>query len=208
MVKHNIIFHQMKTIMKIISSFYLAIFLISAPMLMLAQKKPNRIFNKGQTDITAYIGLLPTFLMDGASIDMPPLTLGFENMLGGRYSLGFQAGHSASTTKRESVFEEKRQYSNDFYYFSIRNTVHCNCQNFDNLDIYGGFALGYALSLVSVKNGVFGELESHLGIKERVGKPTFNGYFGVRYACSERITVLGEVGFGASLLHVGFGYRL
>lgn len=182
--------------------------ILASPIALDAQKRPNRIFKKGQSDIGFAVGLLPTFLMDGARIDMPPLTLGYDNMLGRHYSLGVQAGHSVSTTSKKDVFEEQRRYTNKFFYFAVRNTVHCNCRNFDNIDMYGGFALGYALSLVSVENGDFGELEEHLGLKERVGKPTFNGYFGARYACSKRITILGEIGFGVSLLHLGFGFKL
>lgn len=168
---------------------------------------PERDFKKGRTDISFLAGVLPTFLMDGAKINLPPTSVGFDAMLGNNYSIGIQMGLSSSTTRNESVFEEGRRYRNDFYFVGIRNAVHCDCQ-MDKLDLYGGAMLGYNLSLISVENGSFGELENHLGIEQKEGKVTYSAFLGVRYSCSKKLTLVGEFGYGISIIQLGFGYQI
>ncbi|MEK7253854.1 MAG: hypothetical protein AAB316_03860 [Bacteroidota bacterium] len=168
---------------------------------------PERDYKKGRTDLTFLTGVLPTFLMDGAKINIPPMSVGVERMLSENISIGVQMGHSSSTTRNESVFEESKRYRNSFYFVGIRSAAHCNCR-MDNLDIYGGAMLGYNLSLISVENGSFGELEEHLGIKEKEGKVTYSAFLGVRYACSKKLTLVGEFGYGISIIQLGFGYQI
>ncbi|GJM35654.1 MAG: hypothetical protein DHS20C18_46550 [Saprospiraceae bacterium] len=182
--------------------------LVFTPQLYSQYKKPNRIFKKGQADIFAGFGLLPTFLKDRATQELPPLSLRYENRLANNYSIGLEIGHSISTTDARDPTFEAKNYRNRFYYVGLRNTVHCNCEAFDNWDIYGGFSLGYNLTNISVIEGAFGDFEKLHGIKEQKSKMTFHGFVGARYACNASLSFYGEFGYGISIIQLGVGYQL
>ena len=169
---------------------------------------PNRLFKKNEADILTGFGLFPTFVKDQVNQVLPPLTLRYEYRISSNYSLGLEFGHSIATTRKEELYSDERQYRNRFYFLALRNSAHCNCDNFDNWDIYGGFALGFNLTHISVINGNFGELEKLYGIRPRNTQLTFHGFVGTRYACTNRLSFFGEFGYGASLFQIGLGYKL
>lgn len=196
--------------MKILFTSVLFLFcaFLFTPQLSAQYKKPNRIFKAGQTDILAGFGLLPTFLKDKVTQELPPVSLRYENRLSQNYSIGLEVGHSISTTQAKDPGAEAKQYRNRFYHLALRNTVHCNCEAFDNWDIYGGFALGYNLMRLSVLGGTFGEFERLNGIKAEKSRMTFHGFIGARYACNEALSFYGEFGYGISIIQIGVGYQL
>ena len=170
--------------------------------------KPKRLFQQGEADVLAGFGLLPTFLKDNISQNIPPLSLRAQSNLFNNYSLGVEFAYSKTTSTKEDLFSDERQYENKYHFVALRNSIHCNCDNLDNWDIYGGFALGLNLVRISVVNGSFGPTEELYGIKPKKNQLTFNGYLGFRYACSSAISFFGEIGYGASFLQAGVGYRL
>ena len=170
--------------------------------------QPKRLFKKGETDVLAGFGLFPTFVKDQVNQVLPPLTLRYERRISNNYSIGLELGASIATTNKKELFSDDKQYRNRFYFLALRNTAHCNCENLDNWDIYGGFALGINITKIAVINGAFGPLEELYGIKPQKTQMTFHGYVGLRYACTPNLSFFGEFGYGASIIQVGIGYKL
>lgn len=175
----------------------------------LAQKRAQLLFQKGQTDLFMQVGILPTYLIDKAKIVLPPVGLRAEHRFGKQYSLGVEAAHSVS--QKTDFFvptEEVREYQNTSYFFGLRNSVHCDCRRTENIDLYGGFSLGYTLTYIEVLNGTFGPPEWQRDIRPRRGSFTYSGFLGVRYACGPWLSLSGEIGFGVSLVQLGVGIKI
>lgn len=185
--------------------FFSFLFFISNSLF--AQQDSPRFFKQGQKDAWIGVGLIPTYLMDGGKIIMPPVTTGGDAMIADNFSLGGQIGYSVSETQKDySAPELTKQYRNSFYFIGFRGAAHCI--RFRNLDIYGGFILGYNLTMIDVINDEFGPEEHHKGIKPKSGKFTYSSFLGVRYSCCNKIGLFGELGYGASILTVGTTYQL
>lgn len=184
------------------------LFFSQLPNLQGQNMKPRRLFQKGESDLIAGFGLLPTFLKDNIKQTLPPLTLRFENRLGSNYSLGLEVAHSITKSERRDFYSDEREYRNSFYHVALRNTAHCNCETIDNWDIYSGFSLGLSFAQVSVIDGTFGPFEKLHGIKPHRTQVTFYGFLGARYACTARLSFFGEIGYGASIIQAGLGIKL
>jgi hypothetical protein len=202
--------HKHPNAMKTLYFLIIALLSVSAltPQAFGQYKKPYRLFEKGEADIFAGFGLLPTFLKDEITQELPSFTLRFEQRLARNYSLGIETAHSVTTSKKADPFTDERQYRNRFYFLALRNSVHCNCETSDNWDVYGGFSVGLNLTRVSVVNGEFGEFEKLHGIEPRNTQMTFHGFLGARYACSPLLSFFGEIGYGISIIQAGVGVRL
>ena len=167
---------------------------------------PERLFKKGQWDATLGVGAVPTFLMDGAKIQMLPLSLGLDYRFSEKFSLGVVAGHSVSESKPK-IFSDGVQASwmNRFYHLALRPAVHVT--SVEDWDFYGGFSIGLQSSRLEGKSNAtqaeLNELENHLGISPNRTNAAFSGFAGLRYVVSPKWTVGGEVGFGVSILTVG-----
>jgi hypothetical protein len=168
----------------------------------------KRLFKKGDSDIMAGFGLFPTFIKDRTDQVLPPVSLRYENRISNNFSMSLELGHSISNTVKKDVFSDEREYRNEYYFLALRNSAHCNCENFSNWDIYGGFALGLNLTNITVINGTFGPSEKLYGISPKNTQMTFNGFVGARYVCTKKLSFFGEFGYGASLLQLGMGYKL
>lgn len=174
-----------------------------------AQKKSNRYkaFAAGNASVSLGIGLLPTYLMDGADIVLPPLTLGADYMVSDIVSLGLQAGHSESLSRRgKDGTELVKEYHNNTTQLGLRFAAHCT--KWEPWDFYGGLLLGYNMIRVKPTTGSMGEYEALKGIRESTDRLTYSGFLGLRHSCCGRISFFGEIGFGISLLHVGVSYHL
>ncbi len=197
--------------MKAVSIFLIVLLLALCSSSPLAgqHRRPQLPFSKGQTDLIMQVGVLPTYLMDNARIVLPPIGLRAEHRFSKNYSLGLEASHSKSQkTDLFTQTEELREYANTSYFFGVRNTVHCDCDRVENIDLYGGFTLGYSLTKIDVLNGTFGPPEWHRGIKPESGTVTYSGFLGIRYACSPWFSLSGEIGFGVSLIQLGVGIKI
>ena len=175
-----------------------------------AQKHQQCPFAKGATDLFLQIGVVPTYLMDGARIILPPIGLRTEHRFGRQYSLGLDVAHSVSqkSTFYEVPSEIIREYENTTYFIGIRNVAHCDCRRLENIDLYGGFTLGYTLTYIEILNGEFGPWEWHRDIRPRRGAFTYSGFLGIRYACGPWLSLSGEIGFGVSLVQLGVGIKI
>lgn len=172
---------------------------------------PTRLFEKGQWDASVSAGLVPTYLMDKATVLVPPVSLGVGYRISEKFSIGAAAGHSVSESRPITTPEGiKAQWTNSHYTVGLRPGIHITRK--ENWDFYGGFSVGVNFSNLDGKSDFeeadMREIESHLGIRERTVSPSFYGFTGMRYVVSPKWTVNGEIGFGISIFTVGATYLL
>ncbi|MCP3930246.1 MAG: outer membrane beta-barrel protein [Bacteroidetes bacterium] len=183
-----------------------------------AQKKSDvQPIKSGDIQVNCGIGLVPTFFMDKATVVAPPLKFGLDYYVSPRFSLDFSAGFSSSsfdkfyhdtTSKCDcGPMEVSRTYAHNYYFFNLRPTIHIEAANV-KWDVYGGFSMGYAISDINPNEGNMDRHEMHVGIKERQSGFAFSGYFGAKYCLGKNIRLLGEVGYGISLVQLGIAYKI
>ncbi len=169
---------------------------------------PIRTFGKGQTDIQVGVGLLSTSaIMDNATSKFPSMSLRASRFLGENFSLG--VSYSLSSSEGEPMivgdgFSQK--ITNTTHAVAVRPAFHFT--KIKRADMYGGVQIGMNFEKFEVDQGDFEYLRRHMGIQPQQTKVTYSAYIGGRYALSKRFSTFGEIGFGASLLNVGFGYRI
>ena len=172
-----------------------------------AQQLPTRLFKKDQADLYLTVGLVPTFLADGAKQTLLPLNIGADFMVGDNFSIGGTFGHSISETgNREFQGGENGSLKNSFYEFALKTGLHIT--KHDNMSIYGGLQLSYHYSNIKATQGDFDKIAFHTGIKENQSKVIPGGYVGFKYALKEKMTLMAEVGYGVSIVRMGVGYRI
>lgn len=172
---------------------------------------PTRLFEKGQWDASAGAGVIPTYLMDKATVLVPPVSLGVDYRFSEKFSLGAAAGHSVSESRPITTPEGiVAQWTNKHYTVGLRPGIHITRK--ENWDFYGGFSVGVNFSHLDGKTDFeqadMKEIQEHMGIKERTVSPSFYGFTGMRYVVSPKWTLNGEVGFGISIFTVGCTYLL
>jgi hypothetical protein len=184
------------------------ILILSNGLLAQQYSQPNRIFKKNQMDIQAGIGLLPMArILDGATIKMMPVSIEVNRMLGDHFSLGLFHGRSVAESRPIVIPDGVSQrVTNHTSQTALKAAFHVT--RIDNADFYGGFMLAVNDSKFSVDKGDLDFLKTHHGIVPRKTKLTYTGFVGSRYAISSKWNLFGELGFGESILTVGFGYRL
>ncbi|MFQ5447413.1 MAG: hypothetical protein ACE5FF_10800 [Saprospiraceae bacterium] len=180
-----------------------------------AKKKsiyPQRFFKGGQMDINLYAGALPTFIMDKAEVEIPPISIGASWLVSDHFGIDFIAGKSVSQSAKHYITDEAyATWRNNLTFAGVRPGVHFT--NIDNLDIYGGMSLGVHISKIEgtphggLSDARLNEMMGHLGVKDKVS-PAFSGFLGGRYALTSKMVISGEIGFNVSLISVGIGYRL
>ncbi len=163
-------------------------------------------------DANLYVGALPTFIMDKAEVEVPPISVGATYLFSDHFGMDFIAGKSVSQSSRHYLDDQAyATWRNSLTFAGVRPGVHFT--NIDNLDIYGGMAMGVHISKIEglphggLSKARVNDMMGHLGIKNKVS-PAFSGFLGARYAISTKLVVSGEIGFNVSLLSLGIGYRL
>ncbi len=170
-----------------------------------------RTFEKGQWEANFSAGLVPTFLMDRATIIVPPLSLGAEYRLSEKFSIGASFSHSASESQPRLIGDGiNATWTNTHFIVGLRPNIHIT--QIENWDFYGGFSVGVNYSIVNGNSNVKGfeleKMERHLGIKGQRISPSFYGFTGARYVVSPKCTLNAEIGFGISIFSVGANYLL
>jgi hypothetical protein len=171
-----------------------------------AQSKP--VMGKGNTDFTLGIGVMSSsaFLDDARTI-MPPLTLQVRRHIGENFSLGLSYSQSNYQSQPIIVSDGLAQkVTNRSQQLGLKGAFHYN--KLEHVDFYGGFLLALNHSKFSVDYGDFDYLEKHKNIQQQADKVTYTGFVGAEYVFSNRMAAFSEVGFGASILTFGVGYRL
>lgn len=173
---------------------------------------PTRMFTGGQLDAQFQAGVMPTYVADKTTVDVPPLSIGISYLLSPLFGIDFIIGHSTSTSPRQYFADQSyARWTNSLLFAGVRPAVHFTKR--DNIDIYGGMVLGvHYVKMVGKPGGDLSsarltEYESHLGIHDSF-RPVFSGFLGARYALTPKMALNAEIGFQVSILSVGVGYRL
>ena len=176
--------------------------------------QPERLFGKGQLDLSVGIGLTPSFLLEGGTMIVPPLSLSADYMVNKKLSLGMYGGFSRTDGQKKMypiadkghVVYKEGQWRNTYSEFGLRAAIHYN--ELEKWDFYGGMQLGYSISKIDALLPDLEEIENHLGIVPV--RTTFlpGAFVGAKYAISNRISAFSEIGCGVSLVKAGFSVRL
>ncbi len=183
-------------------------FLLTFPPSIQAQSdKPARLFKHGQADAWIGIGLLPTYVKDGARMVLPPVSTGADWMLSDQFSLGVALGYSNYEMKKLPVGEkDMRHYDNQTFQVMGRASAHFT--RTDNLDIYGGFQFGVQSVQIKSLDGPFGRIEKLFGIRPQKKRFLYGVCLGLRFAISPKSCLFGEVGTGISFASIGLGVKI
>ncbi len=193
---------------RLIAFFGLLILSVST---MNAQSKSTN-FKKGDVQLTASVGLLPTFVADRGHTNIPPISLKAAFYVSKKFSLEAYTAFSSTETGVQTYPDHSvNQTKNDFLILGSRGVVHT--YKYKNWDIYGGLMLGYNIPMVKstttypegpVKEG---ELQPTFH-REATNNFTYSGFVGATYFVKKNLGITGEVGYGISIINVGISYKL
>lgn len=172
------------------------------------QHSPNRLLQKGQTDLSIGYGMLAiSKVMDQATTNLPPLSLRADRQFSNNFSLGW-AYTIASHTSQPSIVEDgfQQSISNTIHQVVLRPAFHMT--RIRNADLYGGFQIGINLEYFRNNGGNPAHLEQHHDFQPNRIKGVYSAFLGGRYFLCDRWNVFGEVGFSTALATVGIGYRI
>lgn len=196
--------------MKLSKTIALGLALCFATLQATAQK-PVQV-KKGDLELSAGIGLLPTFAADRGKTIVPPLSARLTYHVGNNFSLGAYAAYSTTQTNKIARGNGAVEtYENQFTLIGLRAAGHC--VRFDNWDIYGGLMVGYNIPNVTMLSSSNPSESPRDDIQPSFTRPatnnmTFSGFVGASYFLNQKFGAFGEVGYGISLLNVGVTYRL
>jgi hypothetical protein len=192
----------------IILNLMIMVFCLVTTTVFAQYKKPNRIFKKGQFDIHANIGLAPSFLADRGKSIVPPMIVGADYLIGNQFSLGLSFGHSVTQTRKKLISDGLfGRWRNRSYEMTIKTGIHIT--RFENISIHGGFAINYYVALIEGSHPDMEKIAYHKRIQPKEISIFPNGFLGLKYAISPKLTLIGELGFsGISIFKIGVGYRV
>lgn len=153
-------------------------------------------------EVSAGIGLLPTFLKDKKQVNVLPASLTIDYRINKKYSIGLFGGYSKATSViQDQMMEGPATITNDFSVAGVRLAIHN--MNFKKWDIYGGVSLGVAHSMFTVKDGDVSKLIKHKKFAPTKTNFMPGAFVGTRYDIGSNLAIYGEVGSGLSLLSLG-----
>lgn len=152
-------------------------------------------YMKGNNLIHAGIGFGLAGLYGSSTL--PPITVGYENGVDEKISVGGYVGFAGS---KETFFGGEWSYS--YVIIAARGGYHF-LENNDKLDAYAGATLGYNVVSSSATTTVSGFNFSASG-----SYLLFGFYGGARYYFSPQFAVYGEVGYGVGYFNLGIAYKL
>ena len=168
-------------------------------------------YGKGQFEIQAGIGLLPTFTSTMVSSDVKarflPVNVVLNYRVNKAFNLGAYFGYSSTEYNKQGNIKDEPPTDlyqrNDFYLVGLRAEGHFNRER---VDFYGGAMFGYNFS--NIETNIEDPKDRPEGIE--VGESdlfTYSGYVGMKYALTPKFGIYGEIGYGVSLISLGGSYR-
>ncbi len=191
-------------------------FFLAFAMLFMFQFSPlnaqNSIFKKGSLNFSVGYGIVPTFVADEGSVDIPPLSARIGYVLNELLNLSGYFGYSASSSKPH-LFDDGilAQYQNDFMIFGLRGELHTSKSR--KFYLYGGFMIGYnhpIVKEVTIGDGIEIDRVGTNGkpYQQPNGKILYTGFVGGTYAIQNNIGVFAELGYGISMMNIGLTFKL
>lgn len=177
-----------------------------------AMNAQNIRIKKGDVQVSAGIGLLPTFLADHGHVNVPPVSLRAGLFVSDKFSVEAYTAFSSTQTAVQTYNDNSvNQTKNDFLILGTRAAVHSF--KFKNWDIYGGLMVGYNVPMVKTTTSYSegpvkeGDLTPSFH-REATNNFTYSGFVGATYFLEKNLGITGEVGYGISIINVGVAYKL
>ncbi len=165
----------------------------------------------GDIQVNAAVGLIPTYAADAVGTVIPPLSMNAEVFLSPNFALGLSGSYSRYRGEYVNLNAGIAEYyETSTYMIGLRTAIHSNDLN--NWRVYGGFAIGANIADVEKDVVVLTEAQTRDDELPTFSRPQdssllFTGFVGTRRALGERLSVFGELGFGISLVNIGFSYK-
>ena len=185
----------------------LCVLLVSS--ILNAQSSP-----KGSFDLSAGIGIIPTYTGKNANTEIPALSLQGGYRVSEKFSINGFLGFSKSTSTPKLLQDgTDSQITNKTTMFGIKGMLHKNFT--DKIEMYGGMILGY-----SIFNTTETDAKTGLLVVRDKGAPTpydpnapngqvlYAGFVGSKYWFKPKASIFAELGYGISILNMGFSFRL
>lgn len=158
-------------------------------------------------EVSAGVGVIPTFVKDQLQTDLPPLIAGFDMRVNERFSIGSRLGMTKVTSAADLLDDgDYEQFQNHFFLVGLRFAVHS--MYFEKWDLYGGMNVAYTVSKIEVLSGNVDMLKKHLNFKEVSGKFMNSAFIGAKFLLKPRTSLFGEIGYGISLLSIGVAHKI
>ena len=167
---------------------------------------------KGDIDVAAGIGLVPTFAADRGNTIIPPASVRVDYRVSKQFSLGAYAAFSSTesniiTQPNGSV----ERFETDYTIVGLRAAAHGNPR--DNWDVYGGFLIGYNMPsvnhiIITPASDVKSPEDQPSFTRPAKNQMTYSGFVGATYYIKKNIGVFAELGYGISLLNAGVQIKL
>ena len=173
----------------------------------------NTQIKVGDSQVSAGIGLIPTFIGDNGKTIVPPLSVRYAYQVSEKFSLGAFASYSSTSSALiKNNDGSTNLFNTEMLMIGVRPAVHF--LNLKNWDGYGGFSFGYNIPMVDVATTT---PEPQTGddfkatptfYREAKNNFSYSGFIGATYFVKKNIGVYGEVGYGISLLNLGVTIKL
>jgi len=168
--------------------------------------------DKGDLDLAAGIGLVPTFAADRGKTIIPPASVRLDYRVAKQFSIGAYAAFSSTesniiTQPNGSV----ERFETDYTIVGLRAAAHGNPR--DNWDVYGGFMIGYNMPsvnhiIITPASDVKDTEDQPSFTRPAKNQVTYSGFVGAAYYFKKKIGVFAEFGYGISLLNAGVQIKL
>lgn len=170
-----------------------------------AQQSKITRFKAGDIELSASIGLLPTFVADQSNTIVPPIGFRAGYRVSENFSLAGFIAYSSSETDQITLLDGTvNQWKNNYTMLGLRGAVHAT--RIVNWDIYGGFMTAYNIS--NVDRTILEKADEKSNAPSAYQPTnentfTFGGFVGGAYYFKKDIAVFGELGYGISLINAG-----
>jgi hypothetical protein len=184
---------------KIITTMKKILFLfVFAAFLAVQVSAQNQIFKKGDKAINLGIGFGSTFYSSFYTSRTPAVSASFEygivdGILNNKASVGVGGYFGFASAKYEDYYKATN------FIIGPRGTFHYAL--LDKLDTYAGVTLGYNAYKFKSYSGYTSGYTGSSGLASAF-------FAGARYHFTDNIAVMGEVGYGISIITVGLGIKL
>lgn len=193
------------------SNFHFVAALLLATFSLQAQTSN---FQQGRFNVSAGFGVVPTFVADGANVNMPPVSLRVGYQVGPNINLSAFGGYSSYDQKSPHLISDGQlaMLSNKQFMAGLRGEVRKEVS--DRFDVYGGGMLGYSHASSREFNPLTGE-----PVVRPVNTPTpydpngpnkgllYAGFLGSTFYLRQGVGFFLEAGYGVSLLNTGVTLR-
>ena len=178
-------------------------------------KRGNRQFvRKHQLKLNAGIGLIPTFLLDKATVIKYPTTLGVDFFLSKNVSLGLFHGRSVQQfEKYYTQIDQRIRVKNDHRVSGGRLLVHLAKRS--RWNVYGGFGVSrhdskfdFGIEEINLPTALIATIRTRLRLEPEKSSYVFGGVVGGQYFFSKRFSINLEFGNNISLATFGGNYIL